>query len=169
MSNLATLSTLKGLIGAGARPNLFSVDLPTIGTSVLCKATSLPGSSIGIIEVPMSGGRRYKLGGDRTFGEWSVTLILDPLYNTRRVLESLQDFSARISYESATIPSKASLGNITVTQLGSSATGVNSITRKYTLYNTFISDISAIDLSYDSTDAISEYTVTWVYDYFTAS
>jgi hypothetical protein len=169
MSNLATLSTLKGLIGAGARPNLFAVDLPTIGTSVLCKATSLPGSSIGIIEVPMSGGRRYKLGGDRTFAEWSVTLILDPLYNTRRLLEALQDSSARINYESTTtFQSKASLGNITVTQLGSTA-GVNSITRKYTLYNTFISDISAIDLSYDSTDAISEYTVTWVYDYFTAS
>jgi hypothetical protein len=37
----------------------------------------------------------------------------------------------------------------------------------YNLANCFISDISAIDLSYDSTDAISEYTVTWVYDYHT--
>ena len=39
--------------------------------------------------------------------------------------------------------------------------------RTYTLNNCFVSDISAIDLSYDSTDAISEFTVTWVYDYFT--
>ena len=37
----------------------------------------------------------------------------------------------------------------------------------YTLYNAWPSDISTIDLSYDSTDTVEEFTVTWSYDYFT--
>jgi hypothetical protein len=55
------------------------------------------------------------------------------------------------------------LTTVTVQHLDQSG----SPSRSYTLNNCFVSDISAIDLSYDSTDAISEFTVTWVYDYFT--
>ena len=37
---------------------------------------------------------------------------------------------------------------------------------KFTLKNCWPSDISSIDLSYDSTDTLEEFTVTWSYDYF---
>ena len=36
----------------------------------------------------------------------------------------------------------------------------------YRLKNCWPSDISAIDLSYDTTDAVEDFTVTWTYDYF---
>ena len=36
----------------------------------------------------------------------------------------------------------------------------------YRLVNCWPSDISAIDLSYDTTDAVEDFTVTWTYDYF---
>ena len=36
----------------------------------------------------------------------------------------------------------------------------------YRLVNCWPSDISQIDLSYDTTDAVEDFTVTWTYDYF---
>ena len=53
--------------------------------------------------------------------------------------------------------------SITVEQLNQAGTVVNS----YKLLNCWPSDISTIDLSYDSTDTLEEFTVTWSYDYFT--
>ena len=170
MANLTTLSTIKQLIGGGVRPNLFEVNVPGVGITILCKAAALPGSSIGIIEIPMSGGRRYKVSGDRTFAEWTTTVILDPKYTTRRNFELLQNASASISFEDTVVSSgKRELGDVTVKQFRYEAGVTETAAITYTLKNCFISDISAIDLSYDSTDAISEYTVTWVYDYHTTA
>jgi hypothetical protein len=171
MANLTVLSTIKQLIGGGVRPNLFEVNVPGVGITILCKAAALPGSSIGIIEIPMSGGRRYKVSGDRTFAEWTTTIILDPKYSTRRSFELLQSAAANISFEDSNLSSgKRELGDVTVKQFRYQANSLEETAAiTYTLKNCFISDISAIDLSYDSTDAISEYTVTWVYDYHTTA
>lgn len=166
MSNLTTLSSIKNAIGGGVRPNMFKVSVYSDTViSTLCKATSLPGSTIGTIEVPMSGGRRYKIGGDRTFAEWSMTVILDTNYRVRRLFEDVQRLYVATDYAQASTGNRnAGLTTVTVEQLASDGA---TVLRKYDLKNAFISDISTIDLSYDSTDAISEYTVTWTYDYFT--
>jgi hypothetical protein len=163
---LATLTTLKNAIGGGVRPNMFRVTvLGNQNIQTLCKATSLPGSTIGTIEVPMSGGRRYKLGGDRTFAEWSMTVLLDESYALRRLFENTQRAYVATDYDTVVTGNRSATSNfvnVKVEQLNETNTSI----RTYELKNAFISDISTIDLSYDSTDAISEYTVTWVYDYF---
>ena len=171
---LATISTIKSAIGAWVRPNIFRVTSSggfsgAAGSqfSVLCKAAALPGSSIGTIEVPVAGGRRFKLAGDRTFAEWTTTVINDGGFNTRRNLEAYQKLFTASDYSSTVIGNKATaLSTLTVEQLDSSGT---TVIRKYDLQNCFISDISTIDLSYDTTDSLEEFTVTWVYDYFTVS
>ena len=168
---LATLTTLKNAIGAGARPNLFRVTSAggfSAGSgsdfSILCKAAALPGSTLGIIEIPVAGGRRFKLAGDRTFAEWTTTVINNGTYNVRRQLENYQKLFSATDYSTTAIGNKGTaLSTITVEQLGQDGT---STVKKYELLNCFISDISTIDLSYDSVDAIEEFTVTWVYDFF---
>lgn len=168
---LATLTTLKTAIGAGVRPNLFRVTssggfsaVQGGQFSILCKSAALPGSTIGIIEIPVAGGRRFKLAGDRTFAEWTTTVINDGRYDIRRSLENYQKLFTATDYSTSTIGDKATqLSTVTVEQLSSD--GVTTI-KRYNLFNCFISDISTIDLSYDSQDAIEEFTVTWVYDYF---
>jgi hypothetical protein len=70
------------LRGGGARPNLFkaTINYPAYVngdaelTSFLCEAAQLPGSSFGTINVPFRG-RQLKVAGDRTFPEWTVTII----------------------------------------------------------------------------------------------
>ena len=68
--------------GGGVRTNLFVVNGTIPGysdnraISFLCKAAQIPASSLGTIEVPYRG-RRIKLPGDRTFQDWSLTIISD--------------------------------------------------------------------------------------------
>ena len=76
------------LIGGGARPNLFQVDLNVFPGSdddklrckrqfsILCKAAQLPASNVASIDVPFRG-RIFKVAGDRTFDTWTVTVIND--------------------------------------------------------------------------------------------
>ena len=74
------------LVGQGARPNLFEVTVPFPGAAnpgeagqkmtFMCKATSIPGATLGMVEAPYFG-RTIKLPGNRTFEEWSTTVIND--------------------------------------------------------------------------------------------
>ena len=71
------------LAGGGARPNLFEVRLTDIPGNVawdkddfkfMCKAASLPASTIANIDVPFRG-RIFKVAGDRTIENWTLTII----------------------------------------------------------------------------------------------
>ena len=173
-----TLSQIKAAIGIGARPNLFRVSfsggfaqgLDSATFSILVKAAQLPGSTHGTIEVPTGGGRRYKIAGDRTFAEWTTTVLNDSAMNARKAIEEYQKRIVISNYDDARVndtlrSEPPNLSTVTVVHLNQAGTA----SRTYTLNNCFVSDITAIDLSYDSTDAISEFTVTWIYDYFTVS
>ena len=86
-----TISEFKSrLAGGGARPNLFEVDIPDVpfalnwngdtnaqgNLNFLCKATGLPAQNIAAIDVPFRG-RNFKVSGDRTIDNWSITVIND--------------------------------------------------------------------------------------------
>jgi hypothetical protein len=175
--SFATLEQLKNAIGTGARSNLFTVTLP-IMTNIdnalqqnfqyLCKAASLPGSTIGSIDIPFIAGRRYKLAGDRTFSDWTTTIMSDQGQTIRKALEDLQRTYAPThlgntrAYATRTGANDTDFQIVTVTQYDLSGTEVY----KCELRNAWPSDISTIDLSYDSTDTLEEFTCTWSYDYF---
>ena len=176
---ITTIQNLKDVLNTGARSNLFKVTLTGFFStdttvtadedfSYLCKAAQLPGSTLGIIEVPFSAGRRFKAAGDRTFADWTTTVINDSGHKIREALEDLQRLYGVTDYNSTT--SKTFTGgtatefsSILVEQLNQAGDVVYS----YTLVNCWPQDISTIDLSYDSTDTLEEFTVTWSYDYFT--
>jgi len=175
--SFATLSELKERLKTGARSNLFTVTLPII-TGIdsvlqqqfqyLCKAASLPGSTIGSIDIPFVAGRRYKLAGDRTFSDWTTTVMSDQNQKIRKALEDLQRAYAPThlgntnAYATKTGANNEDFQTVTVTQYDLSGTAVY----KCELINAWPSDISTIDLSYDSTDTLEEFTCTWSYDYF---
>ena len=172
---ITTLSNLTAALKTGARSNLFRVTLPTAALSgqeenfsYLCKAAQLPGSTVGLIEVPFMAGRRYKIAGDRTFADWTTTVLNDQNQKIREALEDLQRLYAPTNYNSGegktrSGTSEDDFNTITIEQLDNA--GQNA-TYVYSLKNCWPSDISTIDLSYDSTDTLEEFTVTWSYDYF---
>lgn len=170
-----TLSQFNTQIADAARPNQFTVTFtPPSGvtipnSSLLCKSGAIPGMTIGVIEVPVQGGRRIKLPGDRTFAEWTATFIADPQLGIRAGFEKWMSGIANSDYNTDQKASGLISGDykqtIVVQQLNAKGDPVNGGT--YTLKEAFPTDISAIDLSYDTTDAIEEFTVTFQFTYFT--
>ena len=81
-----TISQFKSqLIGGGARPNLFEVELTTLPAGIawpadnfryMCKAAQLPESTIANIDIPFRG-RIFKVAGDITIAPWIITVIND--------------------------------------------------------------------------------------------
>lgn len=166
---ITTLTNLKTSIGLGSRPNLFRVafsgapvTFTTTNGNLLCKAAALPGYTIGIVEVPYRG-RRIKLPGDRTFAEWTATFLVDSAMNIRRDFEAwmkavkTNNFNATAIRES----SASYFGQIDVYQLNDQGDDIKAVS----LTDAFPTDVSQIDLSFDTTDAIEEFTVTFQYQY----
>ena len=179
----ASIQELKtALNGRGARANLFQIDFSfpnlsgldatlsnntTLDTAgrILCKAAAVPGFTVGTIEVPYRAGRRIKIPGDRTFADWTVTFINDENQKLRRAFNAWVNLISTANYNSQT---KSTISeyyqDITCTHLR----GDNTTSRIYQLTDAFPTDVSAIDLSFDSTDTISEFTVNFQYHYLKA-
>ena len=90
---MATIDQFKAqLIGGGPRANRFRVFVPRTGNKIefLCKATSIPAATITPVEVPFRG-QVLKLAGDRTFEDWSITVINDNEFSARTALEAWQE------------------------------------------------------------------------------
>ena len=173
-----TLTDFKSaLLGGGARPNIFEVEIgafPDAISSVwdgenfkfMCKASQLPGQTIAAIEVPFRG-RTFKVAGDRTIDPWTVTIINDESFEYRRAFEAWSDHMAQLDTNLGATQPNAYMQNATVYQLGrgSTASSTNnngsshSILRTYEFVDIFPTSISPIDLSYDSSNAIEEFTV----------
>tara|TARA_B100001250_G_scaffold361980_1_gene340387 strand:+ start:57 stop:647 length:591 start_codon:yes stop_codon:yes gene_type:complete len=163
------------LIGGGARPNLFEVELTTLPGGVawdadnfryMCKASQLPASNIAAIDVPFRG-RIFKVAGDRTIETWSVTVINDENFKLRNAFEEWMEVIAKLDNNlGATLP-ESYMTNATVYQLGRGSSksstnsdgAANAVLKEYEFIDIFPTSISAIDLSYDSSDAIEEFTV----------
>ena len=177
------VSTFLSTINQGIKPNMFAVDIsfPAGGdfgttdkslTNILCKSAALPGSNLGVIEVPFRG-RTVKIAGDRTFDTWTATFFADSNMEVRGLFE---DWANSInSHEGNTaerfLPNQSTTGymaDLFVSQLEKDDQVGGSVIRTYQLHHCFPTNVSAIDLAYDSNDQVSEFTVEWQYSFFTA-
>jgi hypothetical protein len=159
------------LVKGGARPTLFQVQLtnPINNTSdtiapFLIRATALPNSSIGAIEVPYFG-RKIKVAGDRTFDTWNVTVMNDEDFRIRHTMElwhnNINSLQTNLNQNADNSPSNYKSTAI-VTQFGKSGDPL----RTYRFNGIFPTEISTIDLDWDSTDQIETFSVTFAFDWF---
>ena len=164
------------LIGGGARPNLFEVELTTLPSSVtgwdadtfkfMCKAANMPAQNIASIDVPFRG-RTFKVAGDRTIDPWTITVINDEDFRLRRAFEEWSEQIAKLDNNLGTTDPGAYMVNAKVYQLGrgssasskDNAGSSNAVLAEYQFVDIFPTNVSQIDLSYDSTDTIEEFTV----------
>jgi hypothetical protein len=191
MATIKGLSQFKSkLTGGGARPNLFEVSIPSIPVTTkqsvpnathdaelftfLCKAAALPASNIAPIDVPFRG-RILKVAGDRTFDTWTITVINDENFKFRNVFEGWMQGIAQYSDHSGLTAPTSYMTDATVIQLGRGAvnaeTGAGSGGNatglaQYKFKDIFPTNISQIDLSYDTSDTIEEFTVEFQVQYW---
>ena len=145
----------------------------------LCKTAQLPASNIAEIAIPFRG-RTLKVAGDRTFDTWTVSIINDENFLLRNAFEAwMQGISKNSNNTGATNPGSY-MTYALVHQLGrgadkgiqstsnSDAVSGQSITplKTYTFYDIFPTEVSAIDLSYDNSDVIEEFSVTFQVQYW---
>ena len=171
-----TISQFKSqLIGGGARPNLFEVELTTLPAGIawpadnfryMCKAAQLPSSVIANIDIPFRG-RIFKVAGDRTIEPWSITIINDEDFRIRKAMEEWVDLIAKLENNLGATDPSAYMVNAKVFQLGRGSTPSsknnagdrNAVLREYEFIDIFPTNVSSIDLYYDSSDTIEEFTV----------
>ena len=174
------VSTFLQTISQGIKPNMFSVDIQfpagmegdTDLTNILCKSAALPGSNLGVIEVPFRG-RTVKIAGDRTFDTWTATFFADKNMEIRGLFEEWANLLN--THEANTAPrflpnggSEGYMASLYVTQLEKDDQEGGSAIRTYELHHCFPTNISQIDLAYDSNDQIEEFTVEFQVQYWTS-
>ena len=165
-----SIDTFREKLNGGSKANLFQiliepdetitgVDLDNV--PILCKSGAIPAFTLGVIEVPFRG-RRIKIPGDRTYADWTATFINDDNQDIRKSFDNWLNTIVNVDGEQALRDGTDSYRcTITISQLKPDG----SVARKYKLFDAFPTDVSAIDLSYDTTDAVQEFTVTFQYHY----
>ena len=157
------------LRGGGARPNLFQVTINYPGfangdpelTSFLVEAASLPGSTFGIIPMAFRG-RILKLAGDRTFGEWSTTIINDTDFAIRNAIERWMNGINAHAENTGLVNPVDYQADLVIEQLDRDGSTV----KTYNFRGCFPINVSAIDVSYETVDTIEEFTVEFQVQYW---
>ena len=177
------------LIGGAARPNLFEVELQfpsfvddgdikgseaAAAGRVMVKAANLPASNINVIEVPFRG-RNLKIAGDRTFDVWTITVINDIDFGIRNAFERWMNGINKHDNASGYINPRQYQTDARVHQLGrntlastkaASPKGIaiqssekTPVLKSYVFHGVFPTSVGAIEVSYDNSDTIEEFTV----------
>lgn len=158
----------------GAKPSLFQVQIQNPANGVadlkvpfMVKAAAIPASNLGVVEVPYFG-RKVKVAGDRTFEEWTVTVINDEDFLVRNAMEewmnTINSHQNNLIEFGAASPSQYK-AQAQIIQY--SKTGVP--IREYQFDGLFPTNVSAIEMSWETVDQIEEFTVTFQYDWWTVS
>jgi len=164
----------RGLVWGGARPSLFQVEVaPPVGIPLnplgfekfafTCRAAELPESTISNIELPYFG-RKIKVAGERTYADWSVTVMNDEDFSVRSMFEAwLNGINTAISnVRLPTASAEQYKTLVDITQFGKDG----DILRVYQLWGAFPTQLSGIALGWDSANAVEEFTVNFSYDYW---
>lgn len=158
----------------GAKASLFQVQIFNPATNIadlktpfMVKATSIPASTLGMVEVPYFG-RKVKIAGDRTFEDWSVTVINDEDFLVRNAMEQ---WSASINSHQGNI---TSFGSASPLQYKSSAlvtqfSKTGAILREYTFNGIYPTSVAAIEMAWQTVDEIEEFQVTFAYDWWSVT
>jgi hypothetical protein len=163
------------MTGDGARPNLFSISLifpsnvpnaTAAGQKItfMAKTAQLPGSTIGSVPVYYFG-REMKFPGNRTFADWTLTIINDEDFSVRNALESwMNTMNSHAGNVRAANASNANSYSVDaeVIQYGKAGQEL----KRYKFVGMFPLDLAPIDLDWGSNDAIEEFTATFAYQFW---
>lgn len=169
----------------GAKPNLYRVKIPAIPAGAVegngesarnsfeffARSTVLPASTLGEMIAPYMG-RQIKVPGDRTFEDWTTTILADEAQQVRAMLEGwnaivLNKYEENIPNTKDTYSAENG-GWKSLTAKFIQLNRMGKPTREYTMTHIFPKEVGSVDVAYDNNDTIQEFTVTWAYSYFTA-
>ena len=187
-SNRSITNFRDRLVGGGARPNMFEVNI-TLPEQVqglgdisqdmrfLVKAAEIPAANIGNIPVPFRG-RVLPVAGDRTFDPWTVTVINDAQFNIRDAMEQWSNLINDLQFDVGDInpadyQTKAEVFQLSRQSQGSGGQSAGKggeiiqTLRTYNFEGIYPTEVSSIALDYGATDQVEEFQVTFNYLFWT--
>ena len=169
---MANINDFKArLSGGGARANQFKVTMPFPGyaqvggeiedLAFLCTTAQIPAMNVGLVNVPFRG-RQIKIAGDRTFADWSITVLNDTNFKLRNAFERWQNGINNMSDNEGLSNPVDYQVDAFVDQLDRNGNTLKS----YTLRGAFPTEVAAIDLNFGTNDEVETFGVTFQYQYF---
>ena len=164
------------LQGGGVRPTMFEVELtfpesvaPDLGEvardgTFLIKAAGLPSSQIGLIQVPFRG-RKLKVAGDRSFEDWTVTIINDVSFGLRVAMEKWSEKIQNHNYAMGAANLSDYYAAAVVRQLDRDGEQL----RAYRFEGIWPQTVGEIGLDFEATDSIEQYDVNFAVQYWSAA
>lgn len=169
-----------GLKFGGVRPTLFNVSMTfpdvaginseaPVKLQFVCRASSIPASTIASVPVPYFG-RQVKVAGDRTFADWSVTIMNDEDYIVRNSFEAwhnainsiVSNRRADNAVGESAIAGSGYKGVAVVQQFGKDG----NVIKAYQFENIFPISVDEMALDWDATNQIQTFGVTFAYDWW---
>jgi hypothetical protein len=173
MANIADFKSQ--MIGGGARPNQFRVELTfpsyvTLGVvagqraQFLCKAAQLPASTVENIPV-LYRGRPVNFAGERTFQPWAVSIYNDTTFNIRNALEQWQSGVQNYNTTNGRTNPTDYQVDLLVHQLDRNGATI----KTYKFVDAYPTAISAIGLDYEQQNSIEQFDVEFTFNFFTST
>jgi hypothetical protein len=171
---LRTLEQFRGALKGIVRPNRFqaNIDFPASVPNRtelnnlagwLAQSTSLPKSTVGVIEVPYKGAK-LKIAGDRTYDSWDVVFIVDRSFKLRSAFEAWMEITNSVIAGTASNDFAYKTNQEVIQE-----DGAQNPIKNYILVGAFVSDVADIPLAQDSNDQFETFSVTFNYDYHLTS
>ena len=165
---------IAGMALDGARPNLFSIEFPDniAGPNELfamrAKATTLPGSSVGVAPA-FYFGRQVKFAGNRVFDNWTVTILTDendftgtgPRWFLEQWMAQLNTHVSNVRTGGWVAPAQY-MRTGRINHYGKRG----DIIASYVMEKAFPIDISPVGLDWGNNDTIEEFNVTFAFQYW---
>ena len=159
------LYNFRQTIGDPARPYLFLVHIPEIGTdtvvTAMARTTKLPAATMATTEIPFQG-MKLNLGTTPTFEEWTCSFLCDEAHELRRLFlkwySLIYDVGTGLTGHSNSYKSD----NVGIAQLSRNNIKVATIN----LVGAFPSVVGGIELNQDVGNGFELFDVTFKYDYY---
>lgn len=166
----------KALKYGGAAPNLFEVDIvwpwtSSTRTNYNIKTTFLP-ASISTSTTVNYLGRVFKFAGERTYPQWTCTFLNDEDFKLRNALERWTDYiTGHVKLGRTSTPKTGDdealnyQSSASLTQFSKNGNPI----KQYTFSGLYPLTLTDIPVSWDTTNAVEEFTATFEYQYYTTN
>lgn len=155
----------KAFNGGGdfARPNLFEVEIPHLGSTFKfkCKAATMPAATIEKIALGYQN-RKINIAGDRTYEDWTVTIYNDSSHETRQGIVNWQNSVVGMGNDiSGGVPNEYKKAAI-VRQLDRNG----GITKEHTITGVFPLNVGEVTLDWDTNSEVQTFEATFAIDWW---
>lgn len=150
--------------GDFARPNLFEVEIAFLGQnfSFQCKAAPMPAGIVEKIPVGYMN-RKINVAGDRTFDDWTITVMNDDAHAIRQRFADWQAIAAGQGNEITGGKPAEYKKTAVVRQF---ARDSKTITKEVTITGCWPTNVGEVQLDWDSNNEIETFEVTLALDWW---